>query len=190
MDERQGNYPLEVTSSGAAVADNSNSINRGDEEDDAVSTLSERVGLINRRKRIRPKDNKKDEGTGAASKFLVLARIGNHLANERTLLAWIRTSLAMVGLGAALARIDEVTGGVGAVIFICAGLFCLILGTQRYYKVKNALLKFDKREYELSSVSLMRMGVRPFVVAVMLLLALLVAWFLFKLVSYCLDHYT
>jgi len=54
------------------------------------------------------------------------------LANERTLLAWIRTSLAMVGLGAALARIDEVTGGVGAVVFIAAGLFCLVLGTQRY----------------------------------------------------------
>ena len=134
------------------------------------------------------------------------------MANERTLLAWIRTSLAMVGLGAALARIDEVTGGIGAVVFIAAGLFCLVLGTQRYslaccltpcypyvspttqtyryYTVKNALLKFDKREYELSSVALMRMGVRPFVLAVMLLLALLVAWFTFKLINYCLDHYS
>eukprot|EP01087_Luapelamoeba_hula_P001072 TRINITY_DN10822_c0_g1_i1.p1 TRINITY_DN10822_c0_g1~~TRINITY_DN10822_c0_g1_i1.p1 ORF type:complete len:189 (-),score=23.77 TRINITY_DN10822_c0_g1_i1:45-611(-) len=129
------------------------------------------------------------EGTGAASKFLVLARIGNHLANERTLLAWVRTSLAMVGLGAGLARFDEVTGGIGAVVFVTAGLFCLIVGTQRYYKVKNALLRFDKREYDITFIALVRMGIKPVVVVCGLLTCMLVVWFAYKLAEFCLDHY-
>ncbi len=108
---------------------------------------------------------------------------GNHMANERTLLAWVRTALAMVGLGAALTKIDELTGGIAAIVFIAMGLFCMILGTHRYYRVKNALLKYDQREYEINHTALVRMGLKPFVVATVVLLFLLGSWFLYKIIT-------
>ncbi len=41
-------------------------------------------------------------------------RIADHLANERTLLAWIRTSLALMAFGVAIGRISAIGVDVGS----------------------------------------------------------------------------
>jgi putative membrane protein len=69
-------------------------------------------------------------------------RIRDHLANERTFLAWIRTALGLIGLGFVLARMGlflrqiAITAGLRASIalpqgreFLVTGVLFLLLGT-------------------------------------------------------------
>ncbi|MGB9338629.1 MAG: DUF202 domain-containing protein, partial [Polyangiales bacterium] len=63
----------------------------------------------------------------------------DHLANERTFLAWIRTALGLVGLGVLLERLGAGNGqtiamaaGVG---FIAFGGLTLIYAVSRYLRV-------------------------------------------------------
>jgi putative membrane protein len=67
----------------------------------------------------------------------------DHLANERTYLAWIRTALGLVGLGVLLERLGaggertiSMAAGVGFISF--GGLF-LIYAVIRYFRVANEL---------------------------------------------------
>ncbi len=67
----------------------------------------------------------------------------DHLANERTFLAWVRTALGLVGLGAVLERLAAdgyqpvaVTAGVG---FITFGGLTLIYALTRYLRVAKML---------------------------------------------------
>jgi putative membrane protein len=66
-------------------------------------------------------------------------RVRDHLANERTFLAWLRTALAFVALGAALAGF----GGsrprdlAAAATTVAVGLVVLGYGTVRYYAVQR-----------------------------------------------------
>jgi len=69
-------------------------------------------------------------------------RARDHLANERTYLAWLRTALAVVALGAVLARLpgsrtSQVTAA--AAIAITFGSLALAYGTRRYYIVRRDL---------------------------------------------------
>jgi len=69
-------------------------------------------------------------------------RTSDHLANERTFLAWVRTALALIGLGFVLARMGlflrqlAVVGGANVHVgahagreFVVTGVIFLILGT-------------------------------------------------------------
>ena len=70
------------------------------------------------------------------------SRVRDHLANERTFLAWVRTALGLIGLGFVLARMGlflrqlAITNGSGPLghlraghEFIISGVVFLVLGT-------------------------------------------------------------
>jgi putative membrane protein len=64
----------------------------------------------------------------------------DHLANERTFLAWFRTSLALIALGAAIWRLDifshpQISGG----ICFGVGVVFSLYGTMRYHIVRKLL---------------------------------------------------
>ncbi|PCH40380.1 hypothetical protein WOLCODRAFT_136834 [Wolfiporia cocos MD-104 SS10] len=75
----------------------------------------------------------------------------DHLASERTFLAYVRTSLTIASMGVALVQLFTIAGGtnqqlqrysrpLGATIIVI-GLCTLFLGVIRYYAVQNALVK-------------------------------------------------
>src|SRR4051812_38027312 len=91
-------------------------------------------------------------------------RIRDHLANERTFLAWIRTALGLIGLGFVLARMGLFLGQLATASgerlrhrlpagpeFMVTGIVFLILGTALcgwtawlYHRVRRAI---DDDEY-------------------------------------------
>ena len=90
----------------------------------------------------------------------------DHLANERTFLSWVRTSLAFVGLGVLVAELVK-TEGVKAEV---AGLALIALGagtaassTGRYLRLARHL---DEGSYESSTVGPILVGIFTLVVAV------------------------
>lgn len=85
------------------------------------------------------------------------SRIRDHLANERTYLAWMRTAIALMGFGVVIARLryllapNEPGTGQGwalGLLFICTGLLTVLLSTQHYFMVLQAI---DANTYEPSS---------------------------------------
>jgi inner membrane protein YidH len=72
-----------------------------------------------------PGDNREDVTHPASA-----ATVRDYLANERTLLAWVRTGIALIGLGFAVARFGLTRFGAGtAMVPEAAGAASSILGT-------------------------------------------------------------
>ncbi|KAI3634118.1 hypothetical protein MIR68_007722 [Amoeboaphelidium protococcarum] len=72
----------------------------------------------------------------------------DHLANERTFLAYLRTSLGMLTLGVAIVQLfrasstaNTQSGVILGTIFMALGLVFLILGTIRYYYAQALMVK-------------------------------------------------
>lgn len=63
---------------------------------------------------------------------------GDHLANERTYLAWMRTSLAIIGVSMGLLKLDQFSNESGVWVAIL-GVAVLMVSTHRYYKVLRLL---------------------------------------------------
>lgn len=66
----------------------------------------------------------------------------DHLANERTFLAWIRTALAVIGLGVLVAKLvttDGVLAEVIGVAMVGFGAAMLVYSVFRYERVTNLL---------------------------------------------------
>ena len=66
----------------------------------------------------------------------------DHLANERTFLAWLRTALAVIALGSVLAKLrgEQDASTVAAVAIVSAsGVGMLVYGLRRYYDVSRDL---------------------------------------------------
>jgi putative membrane protein len=69
-------------------------------------------------------------------------RARDHLANERTYLAWLRTAVGVLALAAAIARFGPNEGPRDRIaVAICAvlGVGMLAVGTARYYQVARDL---------------------------------------------------
>lgn len=82
------------------------------------------------------------------------SRIRDHLANERTYLAWMRTAIALIGFGVLIARLrylvsPDVPGtGQGwavGLMLACIGLVTVLLSTWHYFLVLNAI---EENTYE------------------------------------------
>jgi putative membrane protein len=88
-------------------------------------------------------------------------RTREHLANERTLLAWVRTAIALMGLGFVVARfglfLREVTlgqsaapeptalaAGIGAAL-VGAGVLVTVLSTVRFFRARGQI---ERGRYE------------------------------------------
>lgn len=70
----------------------------------------------------------------------------DHLANERTFLAWLRTTLGLVGLGVVLGRVGLLEDGLksdelrfAGMALVTTGAGLLVYGLQRYRRVAQAL---------------------------------------------------
>lgn len=74
------------------------------------------------------------------------SRVRDHLANERTYLAWIRTAIAIMGFGVVIVRLRHFqpplmphpgTGWKLGLLFSLIGLITVVLSTQHYFTVRN-----------------------------------------------------
>lgn len=62
----------------------------------------------------------------------------DHLANERTYLAWMRTALALIGASLALLKWDAFSMMTGYLVAV-VGVAILIISTKRYFRVMMLL---------------------------------------------------
>lgn len=68
----------------------------------------------------------------------------DHLANERTFLAWLRTGLSLIGISLGLLKWSAVSDASGYLVFLL-GVSVLITSTQRYFRVMRLL---EQGEFE------------------------------------------
>lgn len=82
------------------------------------------------------------------------SRIRDHLANERTYLAWMRTAIALMGFGVVIMRLrafhppEIPRPGYGwklGLLFSLMGLLTVLLSTQHYFAVRHDI---DEDTYE------------------------------------------
>lgn len=87
------------------------------------------------------------------------------MANERTFLAWLRTSLSMITIGIGIVQLFKLhlkgektdMAGLGKFIgsgFFVVGVSCLIIGCYRYFKVQSMLLNLHFPASQYSVVAL------------------------------------
>jgi len=80
-----------------------------------------------------------DPATKSEAFMLKFSRMTTHLANERTLLAWLRTSAAFFSIGLSFAKIDLIQDDIVATAFVLVAILTFIVGLVRYYQVKTVL---------------------------------------------------
>lgn len=82
------------------------------------------------------------------------SRVRDHLANERTYLAWMRSAIALMGFGVVIVRLRHFqpplvphpgTGWKLGLLFSLVGLLTVLLSTQHYFAVRQAI---DEDIYE------------------------------------------
>lgn len=82
------------------------------------------------------------------------SRVRDHLANERTYLAWMRSAIALMGFGVVIVRLRHFqpplvshpgTGWKLGLLFSMVGLLTVLLSTQHYFTVRRDI---DEDTYE------------------------------------------
>lgn len=82
------------------------------------------------------------------------SRVRDHLANERTYLAWMRTSIALMGFGVVIVRLRILRPPMSAspgngwklgLVFSLVGLMAVLFSTQHYFAVRTDI---DADTYE------------------------------------------
>lgn len=113
----------------------------------------------------------------------------DHAANERTYLAWIRTAVALMGLGFVVERFDlfvqylaangsdamaaDPVAKIAGLILIFFGVLVLAISTARYLSFKRLIHDSEEREFASSRTDLV-------LVAVVCLLGILMALYLVR----------
>lgn len=101
-----------------------------------------------------------------------LNRIRDHLANERTYLAWMRSAIALMGFGVLIVRLRILrpplvpqpprAGWKLGLAFAIVGLLAVLLSTQHYFAVRNDIeedtYELPDRWVILSSITLLLLG--------------------------------
>lgn len=107
------------------------------------------------------------------------AAVRDHLANERTLLAWQRTALALVGLGFVVDRFafdgtadKAVMGTALGLALIVAGAVTAVVGIWRFRTVERQI---DQADYRPAILAHVVFAIAIVVAAVLLLVYLLLA---------------
>lgn len=82
-------------------------------------------------------------------------RVRDHLANERTYLAWMRSAIALMGFGVLIVRLRILRPPIApqppgngwklGLVFSIVGLITVLLSTQHYFSVRQDI---DEDEYE------------------------------------------
>jgi putative membrane protein len=104
----------------------------------------------------------------------------DHLANERTYLAWIRTAVALLGFGVLVVRSRVPSGIVTTELpptrvhgmglgFAVAGLLCVMLATWQYFSVRRAI---DTASYRPSGLWIVVLSAAVALIGVLLLFSL------------------
>lgn len=86
------------------------------------------------------RDDEAVRGEKSESSDPTLAR--DHLANERTYLAWLRTAAAVMALGLAVAGLvheASATSAIAGVLLVLTGVVGVVYGTMRYRQVTREL---------------------------------------------------
>lgn len=98
----------------------------------------------------------------------------DHAANERTYLAWIRTAIALIGLGFVIERFDiflksPVMNGVGitsnrvaamtGLLLMLGGVLVLSVSTLRYLQFKRFIASAERHEYHSPRTEWLLVGV-------------------------------
>jgi len=109
----------------------------------------------------------------------------DHLANERTYLAWIRTSLGIFAFGCAIARFggsnnmqttfnnsfSEMKPMISGLVLIACGIITLFYSIYRYYRINRQIMRKD-----LTGVSQIR---QPIIATLFLLVSMIVTLVIF-----------
>jgi putative membrane protein len=89
---------------------------------------------------------KSKKESSATAKKLNPSRTRDHLANERTYLAWMRTSVGLMGFGVVILRLrafhppELPRPGIGwkmGLVFSVVGLLTVLLSTMQYFVVRR-----------------------------------------------------
>ena len=92
---------------------------------------------------------------GPAKAMTEAPNVRDHLANERTFLAWIRTSISLLGFGVLIAKLRFLEVGAGlrpgtgvrsthlGLTFACAGILTLLLSAWQYVRTRHMLEEGD-----------------------------------------------
>jgi len=91
----------------------------------------------------------------------------DHLANERTFLSWVRTSLGFVGLGILIAELVESEGTKAELVglgLIVVGAISALSATTRYLRLARHL---DEGLYETSTFGPIFVGLVTMIVAIL-----------------------
>jgi putative membrane protein len=86
-----------------------------------------------------------------------LAKERTHAAYDRTLMAWIRTALTLIGFGIGIFEFAQKTGGATifksskliGLLFVLLGIISVLLAIREnkldHYKLRNPQLKYDRK---------------------------------------------
>ncbi|WP_041934025.1 YidH family protein [Gloeothece verrucosa] len=99
------------------------------------------------------------------------SRVREHLANERTYLAWMRTAISLMGFGVVISRLKSAHAALVlrfgyawklGLVFAIVGLLTVLLSTQHYFAVRHDIeedtYEFAERWLILLSITVILLG--------------------------------
>ncbi|MGG3891528.1 YidH family protein [Metabacillus fastidiosus] len=109
--------------------------------------------------------------------------IQQHLASERTFLAWIRTAIAIIGVGflvtnlhftmrSSLSPIGDILANVIGVSSVALGIITIIMATVAYMKKIDAI---NNQTFRTPKITIMTLGVLVIVIALIFAAYFLIA---------------